>query len=168
MSWRLIGPAWRVPDLTMAERIVLLALVSFTDKAGANAYPSIATLSTRCCCSRRTVQRALTGLCKRGVIQAEGKGRKGTIRYRVQVTQPNGVGHTDRRGGHSGMGTSVTESHNPSKVIPRDYPSETYPSNGLPVDSVFDSRIRQPPDSFWTETVSEQVARLARARLERK
>jgi DNA-binding transcriptional MocR family regulator len=167
MSWRLIGPAWKVPDLTMAERIVLLALVSFTDKRGANAYPSIATLSVRCCCSRRTVQRALTGLCKRGVIQAEGKGRKGTIRYRVQVTQSNGVGHTDRRVGHSGMGASVTESHNPSKVIPGDYPSN-YPSDGLPADSYFDSGSRQKPSSFWTETVSEQAQRLNRERRQRK
>jgi len=167
MTWRLIGPAWKVPGLTMAERIVLLALVSFTDKAGANAYPSIETLSARCCCSRRTVQRALTGLCRRGVIQAEGKGRKGTIRYRVQVTQSNGVGHTDRRVGHSGMGTSVTESHNPSKH-PRDYPSETYPSDALPVDSVFDSGSRRDTGDWTFETVSEQAQRLSRERRQRK
>jgi DNA-binding transcriptional MocR family regulator len=163
MSWRLIGPAWKVPDLTMAERIVLLALVSFTDKRGANAYPSIATLSTRCCCNRSTVHRALKSLRERGVIEPQGKGRKGTIRYKVRLTVQRVGSHPATDPSHSDIPTVGTMRHNPSKVIPRDYPSD-----GLPADSYFDSGSRQPPDSFWTETVSEQVARLAQARLERK
>ena len=167
MSWRLIGPAWKVPGLTMAERIVLLALVSFTDKAGANAYPSIETLSARCCCSRSTVKRSIAALCKRGLLEATGKGRKGTNRYRVGFTGDTVGVHTGHKVVHSGPSRRSTPDPNPSKH-PRDYPSETYPSNALPADSYFDSRSRQPPDSFWTETVSEQVARLAQARLERK
>ena len=156
MSWRLIGPAWKVPDLTMAERIVLLALVSFTDKRGANAYPSIATLSTRCCCSRSTVKRSIAALCKRGLLEPTGKGRKGTNRYRVGFTG-------DTAGVHTGPYRRSTPDPNPSKVIPSNYPSD-----GLPADSYFDSGSRQQPSSFWTETVSEQAQRLNRERRQRK
>ena len=151
----------------MAERIVLLALVSFTDKAGANAYPSIATLSTRCCCNRSTVHRALKSLRERGVIEPQGKGRKGTIRYKVRLTVQRVVSHPATDPSHSDIPTVGTMRHNPSKAIPGDYPSD-YPSNALPVDSVFDSRIRQQPSSFWTETVSEQAQRLNRERRQRK
>jgi len=167
MSWRLIGPAWKVPDLTMAERIVLLALVSFTDKRGANAYPSIATLSARCCCSRSTVKRSIAALCKRGLLEPTGKGRKGTNRYRVGFTGDTVGVHTGHKVGHSGPSRRSTPDPNPSKH-PSDYPSETYPSDGLPADSYFDSQVRQPPDSFWTETVSEQAQRLNRERRQRK
>ena len=151
----------------MAERIVLLALVSFTDKRGANAYPSIATLSARCCCSRSTVKRSIAALCKRGLLEPTGKGRKGTNRYRVGFTGDTVGVHTGHKVGHSGPSRRSTPDPNPSKH-PSDYPSETYPSDGLPADSYFDSRVRQQPDSFWTETVSEQAQRLNRERRQRK
>ena len=166
MSWRLIGPAWKVPDLTMAERIVLLALVSFTDKRGANAYPSIETLSARCCCSRSTVKRSIAALCKRGLLEPTGKGRKGTNRYRVGFTGDTAGVHTGHKVVHSGPSRRSTPDPNPSEH-PGDYPSN-YPSDALPVDSVFDSGSRQQPSSFWTETVSEQAQRLNRERRQRK
>ena len=167
MSWRLIGPAWKVPALTMAERIVLLALVSFTDKAGANAYPSIETLSARCCCSRSTVKRSIAALCKRGLLEATGKGRKGTNRYRVGFTGDTVGVHTGRNVVHPGPSRRSTPDPNPSKH-PRDYPSETYPSNALPVDSVFDSGSRRDTGDWTFETVSEQAQRLSRERRQRK
>ena len=167
MTWWLIGPAWKVPALTMSERIVLLALVSFTDKAGANAYPSIATLSARCCCNRSTVHRALKSLRERGVIEPQGKGRKGTIRYKVRLTVQRVGSHTATDPSHSDIPTVGTMRHNPSKVIPRDYPSN-YPSDALPVDSVFDSGSRQHTGDWTFETVSEQAQRLNRERRQRK
>ena len=98
MTWRLIGPIWRLPDVTSMERLVLLALASFTDSAGANAYPSLATLASMACCNRSTVHRAIKSLTARQLIQATGKGRKGTIRYKVSVPlQRQGSHHATPR-----------------------------------------------------------------------
>jgi hypothetical protein len=112
MTWRLIGPIWRLPDVTAAQRLVLLALASFTDSAGANAYPSLATLASMACCNRSTVHRAIKSLIARQLIQATGKGRKGTIRYRVNVPM-------QQRVLHSATPSVGTVQHNPSnKNIP--------------------------------------------------
>ena len=59
MTWRLIGPIWRLENMTSMQRLVLLALASFTDQNGGNAYPSQSTLARMACCSRSTVKRAL-------------------------------------------------------------------------------------------------------------
>ena len=94
MTWRLIGPIWRLPDVTSMERLVLLALSTITYKSGSNAYPALGTLAKMCSCNRSTVHRALKSLIARQLIQATGKGRKGTIRYRVNVPmQRQGVHH---------------------------------------------------------------------------
>ena len=112
MTWRLIGPIWRLPDVTAAQRLVLLALSSFTDSAGANAYPSLATLASMACCNRSTVHRAIKSLIARQLIQPTGKGRKGTIRYRVNVPM-------QRQGSHHATPSVGTVQHNPSnKNIP--------------------------------------------------
>jgi DNA-binding transcriptional MocR family regulator len=112
MTWRLIGPIWRLPDVTSMERLVLLALASFTDKTGANAYPSLATLASMACCNRSTVHRSIKSLIARQLIQATGKGRKGTIRYRVNVPM-------QQRVLHSATPSVSTLQHNPSnKNIP--------------------------------------------------
>ena len=94
MTWRLIGTIWRLPDVTSMQRLVLLALASFTDKNGSNAYPSLATLASMACCNRSTVHRSIKALLKRQLIQATGKGRKGTIRYRVNVPMQQRVLHS--------------------------------------------------------------------------
>ena len=94
MTWRLIGPIWRLPDVTAAQRLVLLALASFTDKNGSNAYPSLQTLASMACCNRSTVHRAIKSLIARQLIQPTGKGRKGTIRYRVNVPMQQRVLHS--------------------------------------------------------------------------
>jgi len=111
MTWRLIGPIWRLPDVTAAQRLVLLALASFTDKTGANAYPSLATLASMACCNRSTVHRAIKSLIARQLIQATGKGRKGTIRYRVNVPM-------QRQGSHSATVSVSTLQPNPINKNP--------------------------------------------------
>jgi hypothetical protein len=95
MTWRLIGPIWRLPDVTASQRLVLLALASFTDQNGANAYPSQSTLARMACCSGRTVRRALADLIAMELIAPSGKGRRGTIRYSVNV---NVLGRADTNG----------------------------------------------------------------------
>ena len=118
MTWRLIGPIWRLPDVTASQRLVLLALASFTDKAGANAYPSQSTLARMACCSARTVRRALADLIALELITPSGKGRRGTIRYSIAV---NVQGKEDT----SGHLPRSPTSYNPSnKNIPGNYPGK--------------------------------------------
>lgn len=109
MTWRLIRPIWRVDNVTASQRLVLLALASFTDQRGANAYPSQATLVRMCCYTTRTVRRALADLIAMGMITPNGKGRGGTIRYGVNVLP---TPDTSVRQGRT------PTSYNPSKVIP--------------------------------------------------
>jgi len=161
MTWRLIGPAWKVEGLTMAERVVLLALVSFTNEAGGNAYPSISTLSERCCCNRSTVHRALKSLCTRGLISPQGKGRKGTIKYRVCLTVQHGVSHTATDQSRSATPTMRTVPHNPSNN-PSNYPRYRNPSDLE--DSTRDSYFDSDSDPSVRETIHDQAMRLDRAR----
>jgi DNA-binding transcriptional MocR family regulator len=115
MTWRLIRPIWRLENVTASQRLVLLALASFADERGENAYPSQATLSRMCCCSRSTVKRALVELIARGLIAPHGKGRKGTIRYTIAVTHDVA---------HPGPVTRPTPGHNPINNNPSNNPSE--------------------------------------------
>jgi hypothetical protein len=111
MTWRLLRPIWRLPDVTSSQRLVLLALASFTDSTGANAYPSLQTLASMACCNRSTVHRAIKSLIARQLIQATGKGRKGTIRYRVNVP-------LQRQGSHHATPSVSTAQHNPINKNP--------------------------------------------------
>jgi DNA-binding transcriptional MocR family regulator len=124
MTWRLLRPIWRLDKVTASQRLVLLALASFTDQNGANAYPSQSTLARMACCSRSTVKRALLVLIARGLITPHGKGRRGTIRYTLSVPMNHVVAH-------SGPATRPTVTYNPSNNNPGNYPSDR--------DSYFDS-----------------------------
>jgi DNA-binding transcriptional MocR family regulator len=117
MTWRLIRPIWRLDKVTASQRLVLLALASFTDQNGANAYPSQGNLARMCCCNRSTVHRAIKALENRQLIQRTGKGRKGTIRYTLSVPMQHDVPH------HA-PATSRTVQHNPSESNPSYYPSD--------------------------------------------
>ena len=169
MTWRLIGPIWRLPDVTAAQRLVLLALASFTDKNGSNAYPSLATLASMACCNRSTVHRAIKSLIARQLIQPTGKGRKGTIRYKVNVPM-------QRQGSHHATASVGTAPYNPSN---KNIPSYKNPVNKR--DSFNDSRNQQAIsiDRFSSvqyskrgtplpESGSEMSARVAREREARR
>ena len=123
MTWRLIGPIWRLPDVTSMERLVLLALASFTDRRGENSYPALGTLAKMCSCNRSTVHRAIKSLTARQLIQVTGKARKGTIRYKVNVPM-------QRQGSHNATSSVGTTQHNPvNKYIPGKYPVNNRDSN---------------------------------------
>ena len=85
MTWRQLPAIWAVEGLRPAERLVLLALAYFADGNGANSYPAQQTLASMCACSPDTVKRALRSLRDRGLITANGKGKRGTIRYTVEL-----------------------------------------------------------------------------------
>ena len=150
MTWRLIGPIWRLPDVTASQRLVLLALASFTDKNGSNAYPSLATLAKMCSCNRSTVHRAIKSLIARQLIQRTGKARKGTIRYRVNVPM-------QRQVLHSATSSVGTGQQNPvNKYIPGKYPVNNRDSN---------LNFRNPPalniDRFSNVKLPESGAEIA-------
>ena len=117
MTWRLIRPIWRLENVTASQRLVLLALASFTDERGENAYPSQATLARMCCCNRSTVHRAIKSLIGRRLIYPMGKGRKGTIRYRVDVGMQQDVMH-------DAATACGSVQHNPSNRNPINNPSK--------------------------------------------
>lgn len=121
MTWRLMKPAWRVDKLTPSQRLVLLALVYYSDRTGANAYPSQSTLARMCCCSRSTVKRALASLIARELIIPTGKGRKGTIKYRISMNHVQA---------HSEPGSRPTVDYNPGKGIPFKNPGNDSFNNG--------------------------------------
>jgi len=154
----------------MSERLVLLALVSFTNEAGENAYPSQATLARRCCCDRRTIQRAIKSLVERGFISPHGKGIKGTIMYRVNLSPDvkgaaqsrMGGWHSVREERHSDTRRGGTVTYNPSKYIPSENPSYRNPSDLE--DSTRDSYFDSDSDPSRRETIHEQAMRLDRAR----
>ena len=150
MTWRLIRPIWRLADVNANQRLVLLALASFTDKRGANAYPSQGTLARMCCCTTRTIRRALSELIAMRIIVPNGKARGGAVRYSVNVNvlpSADTSVHSDR--------TPV--SYNPIKRNPS-YRNPSNTSKREYFDSDSDSYGRR------TETVSETARRLHRVR----
>jgi len=150
MSFRLIRPIWRAPDVTATQRLVLLALCSFADRSGANSFPAQATLARMCVCTTRTIRRTLADLIAKGLIEKTGKGWAGTIRYRVVANVlPN-------------VDTHVRQDRTPVSTNQSKDQSNRYQSQAR--DSVFDSRIRQQPGDWTFETVSEQAQRLNRQR----
>ena len=157
MTWRLIRPIWRLADVNATQRLVLLALASFTDERGANAYPSQSTLARMCCCTTRTIRRTLADLIAIGLIEPHGKGRRGTIRYSVNVdVLPSADSHVRLHR----TPVSYNPSENPIKRNPSNSTSREY------FDSS-DSDYEGPKlDQYGrnTESIHEQAMRLHRAR----
>jgi DNA-binding transcriptional MocR family regulator len=155
MTWRLIGPIWRLPDISSMERLVLLALASFTDRRGENSYPALGTLAKMCSCNRSTVHRSIKSLIARQLIEPTGKGRKGTIRYKVNVPM-------QQRVLHNAPPTVGTVPHNPKYIPINKNPSNNRDSN---------LNFRNPPalniDRFSNVKLPESGAEIA-IRLQRE
>jgi DNA-binding transcriptional MocR family regulator len=77
-----------LPEVKGTECLVLLALADFASDDTRECWPSIATLARRARCDRRTAQRALSALEKRGlIVRAIGGhqyGRHTASRYRLK------------------------------------------------------------------------------------
>ena len=114
MSIEALNWAWSVPDVSPAQKLVLLALANYADERG-KCWPSIRTVSERTCLARRTVSRALETLGKAGLV-------KSVTRSRDDGSQSSNVYHLpikkgrqpDTGGCHSDMG--VCESDIPRGV----------------------------------------------------
>ena len=85
MTWRQIPAALKTDGLTPVEKLVLVGLVYFADQHGQNSYPSQQTLAGLCNVGPSTIKRAMRKLREMELITPTGKGRKGTVRYTVNL-----------------------------------------------------------------------------------
>ena len=157
MTWRVLPAIWE-SDLSPLDKLVLLCLAKYSDSNGRHAKPAQTTISRLTGIGPRRVRTALATLKKRGFIVPEGKGRKGTIAYRINLPLANN-GDSVRAGN---VGTSVSqgrhrESYNPINKQFKN-PSNTSKREYFDSDSVKDPGRR--------ETIHEQAMRLHRARRE--
>lgn len=105
MTWRQIPAALKTDGLTPVEKLVLVGLVYFADQHGANSYPSQQTLAGLCNVGPSTIKRAMRKLRQMELITQTGKGRKGTVRYTVNLKMTalprnRGVSPQAPAGGH--------------------------------------------------------------------
>jgi DNA-binding transcriptional MocR family regulator len=163
MTWRLLPAIWE-SDLLPLDKLVLLCLAKYSDSNGRNSKPAQDTISRLTGIGPRRVRTALATLKKRGLIVAEGKGRKGTIAYRINLPLANN-GDSSRA---ANVGTSVSlgrhresynpinkQLNNPSNSTSREY----FDSSGSDYEGPkLDQYGRN------TESIHEQAMRLHRAR----
>ena len=103
--WKLADPA--------AQKIVLLKLADCANDAGANAFPSVATMARECGLSERSVQNALRRLTSSGRIDVQAPATRYTSTiYRVMGARGAplagpGVRHPDGARGANNDGSGV-------------------------------------------------------------
>ena len=104
MSIEALNWAWSVPDVSPAQKLVLLALANYADSRG-KCWPSIKTVSKKTCLARRTVTRALETLTVAGFVKAGRRSRddgsQSSNIYHLPIKQG---GQSDTGGCHSDMG----------------------------------------------------------------
>ena len=104
MSIEALNWAWSVPDVSPAQKLVLLALANYADERG-KCWPSIRTVSNRTCLGRRTVTRALETLGRAGLIKSGQRSRDDGSQSSNTYNLPIKKGCQSGMGGcHSGMG----------------------------------------------------------------
>jgi hypothetical protein len=88
MSVDVMRLAWRVADLTPAQKVVLLALADHADAEGGHVYPSVARLVVKTSCGERTVRRALGQLREAKIIQVvQAASHHRSTEYRLDVAR---------------------------------------------------------------------------------
>lgn len=155
MTWRLLPAIWE-SDLLPLDKLVLLCLAKYSDSNGRNAKPAQDTISRLTGIGPRRVRTALATLKKRGLIVAEGKGRKGTIAYRINL--PLATNGDSSRAGHVGTSMSSGRSHHAYNPIDNQLknPSNSKGDFYMDSDSGKDPSIR--------ESIHDQAMRLDRER----
>jgi DNA-binding transcriptional ArsR family regulator len=84
MTWKQLPAIWETP-LRPTDKLVLLCLAQFGNQQGKQSRPSQATISRLTGVSQRSVRYALSRLKDAGLIEAHGKGPKGTIKYQINL-----------------------------------------------------------------------------------
>jgi len=94
MAW-----VWEQSQSTPTQRLVLLAIADCANDAGAEAYPSMATLRKKTGLSERAIQAALNGLVALGELAVNlNAGPRGCNRYRVIATPAGNAPPQEMRG----------------------------------------------------------------------
>ncbi len=169
MTWRQQPAIWRVEGLRPTEKLVLLALAYFGNQAGSSSYPAQKTLATMCACSVPTIKRSLKSLRNRHLIIVEGKGRKGTISYRIDLplaARPAHKGGSPVTGGGDHQRSTIQLTNNPINKRNDSYFDPEPPGDQFLVDdSYFASRApggRKPHRLDSSELAKSWAARRAK------
>jgi len=114
-----ITRAWAAPCASASEKLVLLALADRADDGGV-AWPSMATMATRCGLSAKQVRRHIRALVHRGLIGvlSGGKGGRATTpKYKLLLQNPPTGGSLS--GASIGKETLPPMSLNPPMDVPK-------------------------------------------------
>jgi len=87
MSVRVMSWVWEQSKAEPTDRLVLLAIADCANDAGAEAYPSMATLVKKTGLHERSVQRSVKHLVDIGELSIQPHaGPRGCNRYRIRMT----------------------------------------------------------------------------------
>jgi hypothetical protein len=130
VSGKAVGLVWEVPDLTVAQRLVMLRLADCADYEMGSAWPSVGRMARECGVDVRTVQRALRELEHRALIsvQKAATQHRPTI-WRLHLQGRQNVTPESRSGVTSGASgvTSTTSGVTPVPPDPSLDPSQDPP-----------------------------------------
>jgi len=86
MSVKTMAQVWDL-DLPQNEKFVLLAYADHADHDGRNIFPAVATIAKKTGYSKRSIQGITRSLEEKGYLIPDGKGPKGTNKWRFQGVQ---------------------------------------------------------------------------------
>ena len=131
MTWRQQPAIWKAEGLPPTVKLVLLALAFFSNSRGSGAYPAQGTLATMCGVSIPTIKRALRTLKDRQLIVADGKGRKGTVRYNIALPLSHKVVSPTTGGDRSRVSYNPLNSYPINKKVEGDYNIDNQTGGGF-------------------------------------
>lgn len=85
MSVKVMGLMWDL-ELPRNEKFILLAYADHANHEGKNVFPSVKLIAKKTGYDHRSVQRITRKLENRGLLLEDGKGPKGTKRWRIPIT----------------------------------------------------------------------------------
>lgn len=109
MAW-----VWKSSRAEPTDRLVLLAIADAANDQGADAYPSMATLTAKTNLHERSIQRALKRLVELGeLVVYANAGPRGCNRYRIPMTPGTESPPAQRRGGSKSPRQTTTPAESP-------------------------------------------------------
>ena len=147
MSVAVMGMVFRAP-LRPAEKLLALALADFANDAGASIYPSIKLLCVRTSLSERSIQRALEGLRRSGLlVQVRRARHHSAAEYQINVAKLRLRGDTvtgDTVTGDPVTGDTLAKQgrHGDTQVVIEEPPGISIPPPSGSKEALF--------EAFWT------------------
>ena len=121
MSVKVMALVFDYAGLSSSEKFVLLAYADHADHSGNNVFPSVAFVARKTNYNDRTVQRTSRKLEQDGYHIPDGRGRKGTKKWRINVNKlmgaaeshPGRKSHSEVAESHSGRESRSEVAENP-------------------------------------------------------